>query len=51
MLKTEVFVWLTANWFKVGWKEKNGDTICYMLTSLISLLQEKARKLEKLRCW
>ena len=39
---------LLNNLFKVGWSWKNTDTICYILTSLVSLEQRNLKKSKKL---
>ena len=38
------FIQLLNNLFKVGWKRKNVDIICYMLTWLVNLQQELSKK-------
>ena len=37
------FIQLLNNLFKVGWKWKNVDMICYMLTWLVNLQQEVSK--------
>ena len=39
---------LLSNLFRVGWKWRNADIICYMLTSLVSLKQGNVKKFQKL---
>ena len=36
------------NLFKVGWKSKNADIICFLLTTLAFLQEENLKKNEKL---
>ena len=42
------FMQLLNNLFKVCWRWKNADIICYKLTSLVSLQQGNVKKSEKL---